>query len=1199
MSELVKNLIKRFEYNRKHKKNYLLMLLVMAVIMAGAVTWGLKLTGVSVTAEDTEVADALETYGLLQGASPEEGTQETESTEVSQEETKQEPETSQIEDTQKTTEASTEQTEDTEAEEEDPSFELDADAVDGITVTVSGDRSSLPYPADELEVKAEEVTDEDVVSLCDQLMEENEVNADKQYLLSLSLYHGEDEVEPTGNVTVTFSGLDTENYEPSVYSIDTETEDAEDMDAEADEDGDVAVETEQFSVFAVSVNAVDESSYTEIANVDDLTKILKNGGHGKLTNNIEINNTLFNENIATLDLNGYKISYKNANNNCISVTSGTLTVEDNNISNISKDEIEENVAGDRYNRLANLVYQSDTKIPKELEYYVTKSSPNGTGTTDSLDKYTRKFVTEKMGCIEISETSDLGVRSVVWVKNGASFILNSGVLTTKSSKSYIVSNDGTMEIGSNGYICGSKIGGIHSSGTLNMNGGAVVGNTGNCGGGIDVSGGTFTMNGGAIAGNSGSGVYIENKATFKLVDNAVIAANNADRGGGVYVKQGTFEMSGGIITGNFTNKTQLVNSEEKYNNALGGGIFSDGATVTINDGYITNNAQLYTDAKYEGFGCHGGGGLAAIGGTLTVNDGKITGNYSEEAGGGLYVGHFDQKDSPVKFKMNGGIIASNYAKVAEGGGLRIGGGTTGEINPTENVVYITNNRTATENDWGGGGIFVQTDGTLKMQNSLITNNTAECFGGGIGACPTGQSLLVHESDKIGSAVYGNTANGLWNHLSKGTGKKEADKTIGFGTDGDVEPTDKTVFRQNKYNDYFCVTDHTDGKYISLVTGKMLGGGVANWEGSCDQQPITISKNGYAAAKQIIGLGADPSEQDKKSAVDNAMVVISGNWSNTHGGGIMTNGNLLLGNPDNITTDTSFNITGTKNVIVNGKNATTGRDFNFELLDENNTVVGEAVSDGETGVFTISPNRQYLNEKTYTYFLQEKKDKSGVIYDKTKYKITVKIKKYSLSICGVTFENYRVENASIMKLDDTTENTFTVYYHKPENWGDNVYMHLWYPSGEANKVLGTASGNSLDTKLSMTNIGQGWYKITFNDVKENGRFQCLFHNGNGTKTDDYSSQLATPGGEIWYNGKSVETIPPADWSTDLYNGKTNADGSYSLTINGAAFTNEKLQYELPATGGTGTIKFTIGGLLIVAGSLWYGYSMKRRRERRAG
>lgn len=84
MSELVKNLIKRFEYNRKHKKNYLLVLLAMAVLLAGGVTWGLRLTGVSVTAEDTEVSDALETYGLLQGASAEEGTQETESTEVSQ-----------------------------------------------------------------------------------------------------------------------------------------------------------------------------------------------------------------------------------------------------------------------------------------------------------------------------------------------------------------------------------------------------------------------------------------------------------------------------------------------------------------------------------------------------------------------------------------------------------------------------------------------------------------------------------------------------------------------------------------------------------------------------------------------------------------------------------------------------------------------------------------------------------------------------------------------------------------------------------------------------------------------------------------------------------------------------------------------------------------------------------------------------------
>ena len=40
------------------------------------------------------------------------------------------------------------------------------------------------------------------------------------------------------------------------------------------------------------------------------------------------------------------------------------------------------------------------------------------------------------------------------------------------------------------------------------------------------------------------------------------------------------------------------------------------------------------------------------------------------------------------------------------------------------------------------------------------------------------------------------------------------------------------------------------------------------------------------------------------------------------------------------------------------------------------------------------------------------------------------------------------------------------------------------------------------------------------------------------------------------------------------------------------------YELPATGGSGTILYTTGGLLLMALPLVYGYRKKRRSERRA-
>ena len=137
---------------------------------------------------------------------------------------------------------------------------------------------------------------------------------------------------------------------------------------------------------------------------------------------------------------------------------------------------------------------------------------------------------------------------------------------------------------------------------------------------------------------------------------------------------------------------------------------------------------------------------------------------------------------------------------------------------TTGKVYITNNITNSNNDWGGGGIFVQENGILTIMDALITGNTAGGFGGGVGACPTGKTLIVNQD---GAAIYGNTAFGA--NMSDGGNGKEYDTTVAKAS---------TVFMENGYTDYFCVRKK-DGANdpISLVTGLMAGGGAANWTGS--------------------------------------------------------------------------------------------------------------------------------------------------------------------------------------------------------------------------------------------------------------------------------------------------------------------------------------------------------------------------------
>ena len=45
--------------------------------------------------------------------------------------------------------------------------------------------------------------------------------------------------------------------------------------------------------------------------------------------------------------------------------------------------------------------------------------------------------------------------------------------------------------------------------------------------------------------------------------------------------------------------------------------------------------------------------------------------------------------------------------------------------------------------------------------------------------------------------------------------------------------------------------------------------------------------------------------------------------------------------------------------------------------------------------------------------------------------------------------------------------------------------------------------------------------------------------------------------------------------------------------------ENPSYTLPATGGSGTLPYMAGGIVVLASGLLYGYSLRRRRERRTG
>lgn len=652
---------------------------------------------------------------------------------------------------------------------------------------------------------------------------------------------------------------------------------------------------------------------------------------------------------------------------------------------------------------------SNNGAPKSLTYYETKSTPN----TDGLCTTETTYRHDVTGFGAIVAASDHGsVKQVVTVNEGGMLDLKGGMITTAANLS------------DNGHV-------ILSTGKVKIEGGYVTnGNRGGWGGGLCITGAN---------------------ASLEMTD-GVVAGNKAASGGGVYADNGaTLKLTGGIISGNAT-----------YGEAdgLGGGILVSGGSVTVSGGYITNN-KYAKFCGHDGWGNHGGAGLAANNGAhVTISGGKITGNYSEEAGGGVYVTNQDQSGM-AWLDITGGIIASNVSYRSEGAGIRVGQQVDAMINGTPNSkVYITHNRCMSRFDWGGGGIFVQgnsnegmekTAGRLFVYNSYISSNTAGGYGGGVAVCPTGKTLVTNTE---GTAIFGNSS------ADSDQNFKEYNRVDGSGNDGTphlsaggAEGTNKTEDRDAYDSETFRTYGHADfflaatGRTtpVAVVSGKMLGDIDAKYSGSIElNDPITIPANGVAQVKNSIGLTSAVSATDKAvtEAVQKNKVTtfITDNYSWNHGGGIMSNGDLYLGQPADTYVYPSLKLKATK--ALSGRKINKG-EFSFTVYRKDSvdpfasgvfnhdvcTPVGTA-SNVDGGNITFNLGEQSAangTAGTITYYLVENAGKvSGITYDPAVYEIKVTVEDHSTVLMTVptrndpnkTIEikihNYEIKNVSAVE-----------------------------------------------------------------------------------------------------------------------------------------------------------------------------------------
>lgn len=238
---------------------------------------------------------------------------------------------------------------------------------------------------------------------------------------------------------------------------------------------------------------------------------------------------------------------------------------------------------------------------------------------------------------------------------------------------------------------------------------------------------------------------------------------------------------------------------------------------------------------------------------------------------------------------------------------------------------------------------------------------------------------------------------------------------------------------------------------------MLGGGDAQYKGSKElKDAITIPANGGVQVYNSIGLSSGVKAGDPAATTAQSMATtfITGNYSWNHGGGIMSNGNLYLGQPADMYVYPNLKLKATKALIklinpqTKEKMDLAENQFAFKVYRKNSsdpltsttfnrdvcTEVGTAKNDAN-GNITFDLGEQFAtggagDQITY-YLVEDPGNDSSITYDSSVYEIAVSAKdtktvlmtvpkkdnpneQISLNIHNYTIENVRVKKHELDK-----------------------------------------------------------------------------------------------------------------------------------------------------------------------------------------
>ncbi|MEU6218237.1 right-handed parallel beta-helix repeat-containing protein [Streptomyces sp. NPDC047022] len=266
--------------------------------------------------------------------------------------------------------------------------------------------------------------------------------------------------------------------------------------------------------------------------------------------------------------------------------------------------------------------------------------------------------------------------------------------------------------------------------TLSLTGSTIEDNQApNGGGGILAFGAAaVTLNSVTVSGNQtngvGGGLEFSSVSSPASITHSVISHNTAQlEAGGIYYNgSSSLSATGTVIAGNRVTNSTLGGGGILFNPLAGG-------SVTIADSTISHNTVTGWTTP-DGLS-NRGGGIFSLGSSLTLNNTRVTGNrLIGTSGQGAGIAAEGLLSAATLTLGNGTLVVGNiaYGQNAQGGGLYTDSNADG-VTVSVNGSHIDANKVRGTGS-AAAGIF-NLDGTFSFATSSVNNNSAPNAPGGV------------------------------------------------------------------------------------------------------------------------------------------------------------------------------------------------------------------------------------------------------------------------------------------------------------------------------------------------------------------------------------------------------------------------------------------------------------------------------------